>query len=119
MHRQGYIRPLRVGALFLLGALTSSATFSQTLKQVARFDLPGPGGKRFDYLTIDADEQYLISAHLAAEQTYVIDLRTNKVVATVTDTPGVEGVEYIPEFKKFYTSTARYNPIGLVDTNQL
>jgi hypothetical protein len=65
----------------------------QTLKEVAKFDLPGPGGKRFDYLTIDDGDHYLISAHLAAEQTYVIDLRTNKVIATVADTPGVEGTE--------------------------
>jgi DNA-binding beta-propeller fold protein YncE len=36
---------------------------------------------------------------LAAGQTYVIDLRTNKVVATVTDTPGVEGIEYVAELK--------------------
>ena len=57
-----------------------------TLKKVAEFDLPGPPGKRFDYLTIDPDDHYLISAHLAAGQTYVIDLRTNKVVATVADT---------------------------------
>src|SRR5215469_10533267 len=71
-----------------------------TLKKVAEYDLPGPAGKRFDYRTIDAGDHYLISAHLAAEQTYVIDLRTNKVVATVTDTPGVEGVEYVSRAKE-------------------
>jgi len=32
-----------------------------------------PVRNRFDYLTIDEDDHYLISAHLAAEQTYVID----------------------------------------------
>jgi len=51
-----------------------------TLKKVAEFDLPGPSGKRFDYLTIDPDDHYLISAHLAAGHTYVIDLHANKVV---------------------------------------
>lgn len=81
-------------------ALVPSSTFAQTLKEVAKFDLPGPGGKRFDYLTIDDGDHYLISAHLAAEQTYVIDLRTNKVIATVTDTPGVEGVEYVSRAKE-------------------
>jgi len=50
-----------------------------TLKKVTEFDLPGPAGKRFDYLTIAADDHYLLSAHLAAGQMYVIDLRTNKV----------------------------------------
>src|SRR5215467_948581 len=103
-------------------SLASSAVPSgsaQTLKQVAKFDLPGPGGKRFDYLTIDPDDHYLISAHLAAGETYVIDLHTNKVVATVTDTPGAEGVEYVPEFKKFYTSNAGDNTIGVVDMRQM
>ena len=108
-----------VCAFFLLGSLSSANVFGQTLKQIATFDLPGPGGKRFDYLTIDADDHYLISAHLAAGQTYVIDLRTNKVVATITDTPGAEGVEYVPELKKFYTSNAGDNTIGIVDLKQM
>jgi DNA-binding beta-propeller fold protein YncE len=90
-----------------------------TLKKLTEFDLPGPGGKRFDYLTIDVDDHYLISAHLAADQTYVIDLEANKVVATVTDTPGAEGVEYVPELRKFYTSNARDNTIGVVDLKQM
>ena len=90
-----------------------------TLKKVTAFDLPGPGGKRFDYLTIDADDHYLLSAHLAAGQTYVIDLRTNGVVATIGDTPGAEGVEYVPELKKFYTSNAGDNTIGVVDLRQM
>jgi hypothetical protein len=30
-----------------------------TLKKVAAIDLPGPPGKRFDYLTIDFDDNYL------------------------------------------------------------
>ncbi|PYX74341.1 MAG: hypothetical protein DMG78_06975 [Acidobacteria bacterium] len=93
---------------------------SSTLKKVGEFDLPGPHGKRFDYLTIDSEDHYLISAHLAAGQTYVIDLRTNKVVATVADTPGAEGVEYVSELKKFYTSNAGDNTIGVrgLETNE-
>lgn len=90
-----------------------------TLRKLHEYDLPGPPGKRFDYLTIDAEDRYLISAHLAAGQTYVIDLRTDKVVATVADTPGAEGVEYIPELKKVYTSNAGDNTIGVVDLKQM
>jgi YVTN family beta-propeller protein len=102
----------------LLGVCASGA-LGQTLKEVTKFDLPGPSGKRFDYLTIDPDDHYLISAHLAADQTYVIDLGTNKVVATITDTPGAEGVEYVPELKKFYTSNAHDNTISVVDLKQM
>lgn len=107
--------------LFLLLALAGASLSAPTplLTKVASFDLPGPGGKRFDYLTIDPDDHYLISAHLGAGQTYVIDLRTNKVVATVTDTPGAEGVEYVPELKKIYTSNAGDNTIGVVDLKQM
>jgi DNA-binding beta-propeller fold protein YncE len=111
--------------LWILLAWTSVVpkTFAQanesSLKKVAEFDLPGPPGKRFDYLTIDPEDHYLLSAHLAAGQTYVIDLSTNKVVATIQDTPGAEGVEYVSELKKFYTSNAGDNTIGVVDLRQM
>src|SRR5579864_206369 len=108
-----------VCACVTLASLFSPNASGQTLRQVTKFDLPGPGGKRFDYLTIDADDHYLLSTHLAADQTYVIDLGTNKVVATITDTPGAEGVEYVPELKKFYTSNAHDNTIGVVDLKQM
>lgn len=110
---------VRVATLLLAGGLFLASAPAQTLKPVAKFELPGPGGKRFDYLTIDADDHYLISAHLAADQTYVIDVRTNKVVATIKDTPGAEGVEYVSELKKFYTSNAHDNTIGVVDLKQM
>jgi len=103
----------------VLAPVAHAQTPAVTLKKVAEFDLPGPPGKRFDYLTIDPDDHFLISAHLAAGQTYVIDLRTNKVVATVADTPGAEGVEYVSELKKFYTSNAGDNTIGVVDLRQM
>ena len=108
------VRFLWCCALLFIGLLSTIAS-GQTLKEIAQFDLPGPLGKRFDYLTIDEDDHYLISAHLGAGQTYVIDLGTNKIVATIKDTPGAEGVEYVPELKKFYTSNAGDNTIGVVD----
>ena len=40
-------------------------------------------------------------------------------MATVTDTPGAEGVEFVPELKKFYTSNAYDNTIGVVDMKQM
>jgi DNA-binding beta-propeller fold protein YncE len=111
-------RLLRCVAPVLFGLLSASAQ-GQTLREIAKFDVPGSAGKRFDYLTIDEDDHYLLSAHLGAEQTYVIDLLTNRVVATVKDTPGVEGIEYVPELKKFYTSNAHDNTIGVVDLKQM
>ncbi len=107
------MRTHTVSVVGLLACMTP--TFGQTLKQIASFDLPGPAGKRFDYLTIDYEDHYLLSAHLAAGLLYVIDLRTNKLVKAIPDVPGVEGVEYVPGLKKVYTSDSGDNKIGIVD----
>jgi DNA-binding beta-propeller fold protein YncE len=90
-----------------------------TLKRVAVIDLPGPLGRRFDYLTIDYDDHYLFSAHLGAGLLYVIDLRTNAVVKTISGVPGIEGVAYIPEGRKVYTSNWYENKIGIVDLTRM
>jgi YVTN family beta-propeller protein len=100
-------------------AASPDRTSSQALKLIASFDLPGPSGKRFDYLTIDYDHGYLLSAHLGAGLLYVIDLKTNKVVSTIPDVPGVEGVEYVPELQKVYTSDWHENKIGVIDLRQM
>src|SRR5207249_3585585 len=98
-------RILMVGFIALSGALALAASpGGRTLKKMTEFDLPGPPGKRFDYLTITPDDHYLL---------------TNKIVATVLDTPGAEGVEYVPELKKAYTSNAGDNSIGVVDLRQM
>jgi len=90
-----------------------------SLRQVAAFELPGPPGKRFDYLTIDEDDHYLLSAHLGPGLLHVIDLRSNAVVRTVPGVPGVEGVAYIPEGRKVYTANWGENKIGVVDLAQM
>src|SRR3989454_3539058 len=89
------------------------------LRQVAAFELPGPPGKRFDYLTIDEDDNYLLSAHLGAGLLHIMDLRTNAVVKTVRDVPGVEGVAYIAEGRKVYTANWGENKIGVVDLSRM
>jgi len=90
-----------------------------TLRQVATIDLPGPVGKRFDYLTTDDEDHYLLSAHLAAGLLYVIDMKTNRLVKAIPDVPGVEGVEYVPEMKKVYTSDWHENKIGVIDLRRM
>jgi hypothetical protein len=85
----------------------------RTLRQVATIDLPGPVGRRFDYLTIDDKGRYLFSAHLAAGLLYVIDLSNNTVVAAIPDVPGVEGLAYIAEGHKVYTSNWYENKTAL------
>lgn len=97
------------------GILSARALARPLLKRVASIELPGPPGKRFDYLAIDPDDHYLLVAHLGAGLLYVIDLATNKVLHIIEDVPGIEGVEYVPELRKVYTSDWHENKIGVID----
>jgi len=110
------MRSFRILPLAML--LLAAQLGAQTLKPVATINLPGPAGKRFDYLTIDYEDHYLLSAHLAAGILYVIDLRTNQLVKAIPNVPGVEGVEYVPELHKVYTSDWLENEIGVIDLRQ-
>jgi DNA-binding beta-propeller fold protein YncE len=89
------------------------------LKKIGMIDLPGKSGKRFDYLTIDYKHHYLLSAHLGADVLYVIDTKTNKLVKMITGTPGIEGVEYVQELNKVYTSNWKDQTIGVIDMNKM
>jgi DNA-binding beta-propeller fold protein YncE len=92
---------------------------SRLLKPAGYIDVPGPKGKRFDYLTIDGPRHLLFSTHLGAGLLYAIDLRTNKVVKTFADLPGIEGVELAPDVSKAYTSNWLESKIGVIDLEQM
>jgi YVTN family beta-propeller protein len=100
-------------------AVSADGTQGSLLKQIATIDLPGPKGKRFDYLTIDPSRHLLLSTHLGAGLLYAIDLRTNKLVKTFEDLPGIEGVELAPDVNKAYTSNWMENKIGVIDLEQM
>jgi YVTN family beta-propeller protein len=94
---------------------STSGLGAKPLKQIASIELPGPAGRRFDYLAIDPDDHLLFSAHMGPGNLYVIDLRTNKVVNTISGVPGIEGIEYVPDLKKVYTSDSGDDQISVID----
>jgi len=98
-----------VGFLWLAAGVPA-----QSLKKIASIDVPGPKGQRFDYLTIDEEDQYLLSAHLGPGILYVIDFKTNKLVKAVPGVPSITGLEYVPGLHKVYTSNWGENKIGVV-----
>ena len=101
------------------GRTAAASPAPQLLRPAGYIDVPGPKGKRFDYLTIDASRNLLFSTHLGAGLLYVIDLGTNKVVKTLGDLPGIEGVEIASDVKKAYTSNWLENKIGVIDLEQM
>jgi len=96
-----------------------SGSETQLLRPVGAIELPGPKGKRFDYLTIDDQRHYLFSTHLGAGLLYAIDLKTNKLIKTFEDLPGIEGIEIASDVKKAYTSDWLENKIGIIDLGQM
>lgn len=101
------------------GAVSAAKNDNSLLRQAGSIDVPGPKGKRFDYLTIDPEKHLLFSTHLGAGLLYVIDLNTNKLVKTFDDLPGIEGVELAPDAGKAYTSNWRENKIGVIDVGEM
>src|ERR1041384_2971136 len=92
---------------------------AQTLKKIASIDLPGPKGQRFDYLTMDDEDHWLLSAHLGPGILYVIDVRTNRLVKEIPGVPGITGLEYVPGLHKLYTSNWGEEKIGVVDLKSM
>ena len=113
LRKQVFYRVL-FGFLVFAGCLRA-----QTLKQIGTIDLPGPKGERFDYLTMDEEDQYLLSAHLGPGVLYVIDVRTNRLVKAIPGVPGITGVEYVPGLRKVYTSDWGEEKIGVVDLRSM
>src|SRR5581483_11331941 len=94
-----FLIPITLVALIMIACAIrnnkpDTTTAGHALKQVSTIDLPGTKGKRFDYLTIDYKDNYLLSAHLGADMLYVIDLKTSTLVKAIPDCPGAEGVEF-------------------------
>jgi hypothetical protein len=97
-------------------ALTLSG---QTLKKIATIDLPDPKGQRFDYLTMDQEDHYLLSAHLGPGILNVIDVRSNRLVNSIPGVPGITGLVYVPGLRKVYTSDWGEQKIGVVDLHSM
>jgi hypothetical protein len=108
-------------ALVVLGLSLTAAQESsgQSLKRIDSIELPGPKGQRFDYLTMDDEDHYLLSAHLGAGILYVIDVRTNTLVRSIQGVPGITGVEYVPGLRKVYTSNWGEEKIGVVGLQRM
>ena len=106
----------RLGIALLWLGLTLSG---QALKKVAVIELPDPKGERFDYLTMDQEDHYLLSAHLGPGILNVIDVRSNTLVNSVRGVPGITDLVYVPSLRKVYTSDWGEQRIGVIDLRSM
>src|SRR5437588_12729631 len=98
------MRFVRNLVLVMLAVIAAYAQGGPAVRAAGYIELPGPKGKRFDYLTVDPVQHHLFATHLGAGMLYVVDLKTNKVIKSISGLPGIEGVEIAPDAKKVYTS---------------
>ena len=113
------VRKQKIWRALAMALVFASSIKAQTLYKVATIDLPGPKGQRFDYLTMDDEDHWLLSAHLRPGILYVIDVRTNKLVKAIPGVPGITGLEYVPGLRKVYTSDWGEEKIGIVDLKSM
>jgi DNA-binding beta-propeller fold protein YncE len=106
----------RMAVAFVAMALTLPG---QSLKRIAAIDLPDPKGERFDYLTMDQEDHYLFSAHLGPGILNVIDVRSNRLVNSVSGVPGITGLVYVPGLNKVYTSDWGEQKVAIVDLHSM
>jgi DNA-binding beta-propeller fold protein YncE len=108
-----------IGVAFLsvgLGTLpgVSYARRGLPLRPVARVPLTGPA-VRFDYTSIDPSTDRLWISHMNAGQLLALDLRTRRIVKTIT-APGVHGVIAVPAVGRVYASATNAHEIFTIDS---
>lgn len=77
----------------------------------------GGTGTFWDYVFVDSAAARLYVSH--ANQTEVIDLKTNKVIGTITETMRVHGIAVAPDLGKGYTSNGATNTVTVFDLKTL
>ncbi len=113
------INTIRVTAILMVfvalvactGALGNGALLP--LKEVARVALPGPSN-RFDYTSIDPTTNRLYIAHMNASQLLTFDLKSRKVVRTIS-VAGVHGVIAVPELHRVFASATNDHQAVTID----
>ena len=99
--------------LFSLLLLTITSINAQTYKVVNKISVPGDEG--WDYLSVDDVAQRLFVSHGSVVN--VIDLKTNKTIATIPDTKGVHGIAIANDINKAFISDGKDNAITVIDLN--
>ena len=99
-------------ALAAVAALGSSAFAADPqYKKIKDIVIGGSGG--WDYLKVDSEAQRLYVSH--GTKVEVIDLKEDKPIGAIANTPGVHGIALAPELKRAFTSNGQGNSSSIID----
>src|SRR6476661_6690956 len=96
--------------IFLL-SLACATGFSQGYKISKRINTTGNEG--WDYLAVDEINQHLFVSHGSVVN--VIDLKTDKTIATIPDTKGVHGIAIANDLNKAFITYGKDNAMTIID----
>ena len=88
-----------------------SNSYSQTYKLSKKISTSGNDG--WDYLAVDDVAQHLFVSH--GTMVNVIDLKSDKTIATIPDTKGVHGIAVANDLNKAFISNGKDNSITIVN----
>src|ERR1700739_2527733 len=97
-------------SLLIATALTSLNAQSH-YKIAAKISLEGEGG--WDYIAVDDNTNKLYVSHGTVVQ--VVDLSTNKLIATIPDTKGVHGIAIASDLNKGFISDGKDSAVTIFD----
>jgi DNA-binding beta-propeller fold protein YncE len=103
-------------ALFLV---TLQFSFAQSksieYRVIKTIPVEGPGG--WDYLTVDNPTQRLFVSHGTCVD--VLDLKTDKLIGQIPNTPGVHGIACVPALNKGFITAGRLDSVVVFDLKTL
>ena len=95
--------------IIIITAISNS--YSQTYKFSKKISTSGNDG--WDYLSVDEVAQHLFVSH--GNRVNVIDLKSDKTLATIPDTKGVHGIAVANDLNKAFISNGKDNSITVVN----
>jgi len=87
----------------------------QEYKVIKTIPVDGNGG--WDYLTVDKPTQRLFVSHGTCVD--VVDLKTDKLVGQIPNTPGVHGIAIVNSLNKGFITAGRIDSVVVFDLNTL
>jgi DNA-binding beta-propeller fold protein YncE len=79
--------------------------------------IPVEGSGGWDYLTVDSQGQRLFISHGTCVD--VLDLKTEKTVGQIPNTPGVHGIACVPSLNKGFITAGRLDSVVVFDLKTL
>ncbi|WP_291101447.1 MULTISPECIES: YncE family protein [unclassified Flavobacterium] len=100
----------KIFSIFFIGFCVTNG-ISQTYQVSKKINIEGNEG--WDYLSVDDVNQHLFVSHGSVVN--VIDLKSNRTIATIPDTKGVHGIAVANDLNKAFISNGKDNSITVVN----